>query len=132
MIWQGKLMNGQHVRQIEEFASLESWQWLKRGSLKRETESLLVAAQDQALRTNYRKAKVEKQPLSPLCRMCQKKEDTITHLLSECSKMAQSEYKGRHDRIAAAVHWSLAKKYGLLHAEKWYDLRQKQLAKTRM
>ena len=35
--------------------------------------------------------------------------------------MAQSEYKGRHDRIAAAVHWGLAKKYGLPHAEKWYD-----------
>ena len=35
--------------------------------------------------------------------------------------MAQSEYKGRHDRIASAVHWGLAKKYGLPHAEKWYD-----------
>ena len=119
--WQEKVMHGQHVRQIEECASLKSWQWLKRGSLKRETESLLVAVQDQALRTNYRKAKVEKQPVPPLCRMCQKKEETITHLLSECSKMAQSEYKERHDRIAAAVHLGLAKKYGLPHAEKWYD-----------
>ena len=41
--------------------------------------------------------------------------------MSECSKMAQSEYKGRHDRIAAAVHWGLEKKYGLPHAKKWYD-----------
>ena len=39
--WRGKVMHGQHVRQIEEFTSPESWQWLKRGSLKRETESLL-------------------------------------------------------------------------------------------
>ena len=29
--WQRKVMHGQHVRQIEEFANLESWQWLKRG-----------------------------------------------------------------------------------------------------
>ena len=27
----------------------------------------------------------------------------------------------RHDRIAAVVHWGLAKKYGLPHAEQWYD-----------
>ena len=27
----GKVMHGQHVRQIEGFAGPESWQWLKRG-----------------------------------------------------------------------------------------------------
>ena len=32
--------------------------------------------------------------------------------------MAQTEYKGRHDRIATVVHWFLAKKYGLLHVER--------------
>ena len=81
-------MYGQHVRQMYEFASPESCQWLKRESVKREMESVSATAQDQALRTNYRKAKVEKQPVSPLCRMCQKKDGTITHLVSECSKMA--------------------------------------------
>ena len=34
---------------------------------------MITAAQDQALRTNAIKAKVEKQNLSPLCRMCGKK-----------------------------------------------------------
>ena len=58
--WMSKAMNGQHLRQTEENSAKETWQWMKRGSLKRETESLIVAAQDQALRTNYRKAKVEK------------------------------------------------------------------------
>ena len=121
--WKGKAMHGQHPRQTEEFAGSESWQWLKRGSLKRETESLIIAAQDQALRTNHRKAKIEKQEVSSLCRMCQNKDETVTHLVSECSKMAQREYKGRHDKVASAVHWGLAKKYGLSHAEKWYDHR---------
>ena len=32
-----------------------------RGDLKRETEGLTIAAQDQALRTNVIKAKIEKQ-----------------------------------------------------------------------
>ena len=44
--WCDKPMNGQHVRQTREHAAPESWLWMKRGSLKRETESLIVAAQD--------------------------------------------------------------------------------------
>ena len=42
-----KAMYGQLTRQIEEFASKKSWQWLKRGCFKRHTESLLIAAQGQ-------------------------------------------------------------------------------------
>ena len=56
--WRTKVMHGQHVRQINDFAAQNSWQWLRRGSLKRQTESLTIAAQDQALGTNYRKAKI--------------------------------------------------------------------------
>ncbi|XP_063952186.1 uncharacterized protein LOC135153479 [Lytechinus pictus] len=83
--WKEKVMHGQHLRQTEEFAGPESWQWLKRGRLKKETESMLVAAQDQAIRTNYRRAKVEKEHTSPSCRMCHDKDETVSHLVSECS-----------------------------------------------
>lgn len=90
-------------------------------SLKRETESLLAAAQDQALRGNYRKVKL-KASITPIQDVPEQIWDNnLTHLLSEFCKMAQTEHKGRHDRIATVVHWCLAKKYGLLHAEKWYD-----------
>ena len=37
--WQTKVMHGQHVRQINDFAAQNSWQWHRRGSLKRQTES---------------------------------------------------------------------------------------------
>ena len=50
-----------------------TWDWLRKGDLKKETEGMIKAAQDQALRTNAIKAKVEKQNLSPLCRMCGEK-----------------------------------------------------------
>ena len=43
--------------------------------------------------------------------------------MSECSKIAQTDYKHRHDKVAAAVHWSICKKYSLPHTEKWYDHR---------
>ena len=35
--------------------------WLKKGELKKESEGLLTAAQEQALRTNAIKAKIDKQ-----------------------------------------------------------------------
>ena len=113
-------MNGQHLRLTEEILTKETWQWMKRGSLKRETESLIIAAQDQTLRSNHRKAKVEKSTIS-MCRLCKEKEETVSHIVSECSKITQTEYKKRHDRVATTIHWALCKKYGLPYTEKWND-----------
>ena len=123
--WSEKVMHGQFERQTKEIRSEESWMWLQRGTLKRETESLITAAQEQALRTNYRRAKIEKDGTSPLCRMCKQADETVSHIVSECGKMAQSEYKGRHDKVATAVHWGLAKKHGLERSEQWYQQRLK-------
>mgnify|MGYP001794065188 FL=1 len=121
--WVEKPMNGQYIRQTKEHTAAETWKWMTRGSLKRETESLIVAAQDQALRTNYRKARIEKSSNDAKCRLCKIRDETISHLVSECPKIAQTEYKHRHDKVAAAVHWSICKKHGLPHTEKWYDHR---------
>ena len=52
-----------------------------------ETESMLFAAQEQALTTNAIKAKIDKQPVSPKCRLCGTKEETVTHLVSACRKL---------------------------------------------
>ena len=69
-----------------------TWAWLRKVNLKKETEGMNTAAQDQALRTNAIKAKVENQNLSPLCRMCSEKDESMGHLFGECSKLAQAEY----------------------------------------
>ena len=44
------------------------WQWLKAGELKRETESFICAAQEQALRTNAMKNGIDHQDVSSLFR----------------------------------------------------------------
>ena len=119
--WANRFMHGQFTRQIKEFASKKSWQWLKRGCLKRQTESLLIAAQDQALETNYHKARIERRRESAKCRICKEKAETVTYLVSECSKLAQKEYKRRHDKIATAVHWSILKTNNLPHSKHWYE-----------
>ena len=60
------------MRQTKEVRSDQLWTWLKNGDLKRETESLIVAAENQNIRANLLKAKIDKSQGDSLCRMCRK------------------------------------------------------------
>ena len=75
--------------------------------MKVETEAMLYAAQEQAVRTNYVQHKIDKTAQSPFCRMRDKKSETISHIVSGCKKLAQKEYKRRHDNVARIVHEKL-------------------------
>jgi hypothetical protein len=55
----------------------QTYRWLKFGDIKTETKSLIVAAQDQALGTNYLKRKVLKEETESKCRLCEEYEETI-------------------------------------------------------
>ncbi|XP_068697162.1 uncharacterized protein [Montipora foliosa] len=78
--WREKVMHGQFVRQTEEILGNESWFWLKKGSVKRETESLIMAAQEQALATNLMKARIYQTQEDSKCRMCRKVDESINHI----------------------------------------------------
>ena len=69
------------------------WQWLSRGDLKFGTESLLCAAQEQAIRTNYMKYHIDKTSESLLCRMCGEIDDSVQHITSEFERLAQKIQK---------------------------------------
>ena len=79
-----------------------------------------MAAEDKALRINAIKVKTDKQEGHVRYRMCKDREETATHLTSECSKLAQLEYKKRRDKVTGIVHCSLCEKYGLPRSEQWY------------
>ena len=103
--WSEKRMHGQFIRETTEKVDKEkTWQWLSRGDLKVGTEALLCAAQEQAIRTNYMKYHIDKTSESPLCRLCGKKGESVQHITSGCEKLAQKEYKRRHDNVAKKVH----------------------------
>ena len=53
--------------------------------------------------------------------MWKKKSENVQHLISGCEKLAQKEYRRRHDNVAKKVHWDLCKENGLEHTEKWYE-----------
>ena len=52
-----------------------------------------MAAQEQAIRTNNIKTKIDKTQENGKCRMFGKAEESVNHVLSECSKLARNEYK---------------------------------------
>ena len=53
------------------------WAWLKKGDLKPETEALFCTAQEQALRTNYIKHKIDHTREDDKCRMCGQKGERV-------------------------------------------------------
>ena len=50
--------------------------------MKKETESLIVAAQNQSRRTNLVKAKIDKSQIDSLLRMCRKVDESIDDIVS--------------------------------------------------
>ena len=49
---EGKQLHGRFKRLINNISHDKTWIWLRKGNFKRETESLLMAAQNSAIRTN--------------------------------------------------------------------------------
>ena len=89
--WAQKQLHRQFIMQTMRKASKDRWGWLKRGYLKRRTEALIMAAQEQATRTNNIKAKIDKTQEDSKCRTCGKAEECVNHVLSEYTKIAQKE-----------------------------------------
>ena len=86
------------------------------GNLKRETESLLIAAQNN-IRTNHIKARLDKTQQNSKCMLCGDRDKTINHIISECSKLARKEYKTRNDWVGKIIYWELCKKLKFDHYE---------------
>ena len=115
-----KQLHGYFKRQTEEISHQKTWTWLRRGSIERETESLIIAAQDNVMRTNYIKAKIDKTQQNSKCRMCGDRDETVNHIISEYSKLTQREYKAGHYSVGKVIHWELCKKFNFHHSTKWY------------
>ena len=91
-----------------------TWKLLKKRKFKRETESLLIAAQNNAIRTNSKMPQISKSMSDSVSH------DTVNHIISECSKLAQKENNTRHDWMGKVIHWELCKKLKFDHAKWWH------------
>ena len=117
--WEDKVVHGQYLRQTKEVRSDQCLTWLQNGDLERETKSLIVAAQNQSIRTNLVKANIDKSQGDSFCRVRRKVDESIDHIVSGCSKLAQKEYKRRHDNMGKIVHWKLSRIRNFEAGDKW-------------
>ena len=115
--WEEKQLDGRFKRLINNISHDKTWTWLRKGNFKGETESFLIAAQDNAVRTNHIKARKDKTQQNSKCRLCGDRDETINYIISECSKLAQKEYKTRQDWVGKV---GMCKKFKFDHTNKWY------------
>ena len=119
------------MRQTADIAGEDSWRWLRNGILKKKKVGLILAAQEQALTTNSIKHSIVKTSETLLCRLCGNSTETVRHIISGFKRLAQREYKKRHDKVALRVYWEMCRKYGIECTDKWYDHQPLAVAETR-
>ena len=123
-----KTLHGKFINIVDELAEVgyvdldRSWHWLKGGFLTKASESFIMAAQEQALATKWRKSTIEGvEGEDGLCRVCGEFFETVKHVVSGCNELAKKQYQIRHDKMGARVHWELCRKYGIECADQWYN-----------
>ena len=83
--WEEKRLYGRFKRLINNISKEKKWIWLRKGNFKRETESLLRAAQNNAIRTNHIKSRIDKTQQNSKCRLWGDRDETINHIISDCN-----------------------------------------------
>ena len=109
-----KNLYGRFKRLINTILLEKTWTWLRKGNLKRERNYIPIVAQDNAIRTNHIKARIDKNQQNSKCRLCGERDETINPIISECSELAQREHKARHDWLGNMIHW-MCRKFKLYH-----------------
>ena len=89
-----------------------------------------VVPQEQSIQTNYIKYNINKSGKSTLCRICCTRNETTSHIVSECGKLAQKNYKLRHDSVGRYVHWQFCEKLGFNSARLWYEHEQESVVEN--
>jgi len=119
-----KVMHGQYIINIDRrlISEEDTFLWLLNGDLKAETESEILAAQDQALQTKYYATKILNTETDSKCRLCQKFDKKIDHIISACPLLAKEQYIKGHDRVCAQLRFNIRKEKGVqLDKKHWYE-----------
>ena len=64
--------------------------------------------------------RIDKTQQNSKCRLYGDRDETINHIISECSKLAQKEYRTRHNWVGKVINWEMWKKFKFDHTNKWY------------
>ena len=70
--WLEQPFHGRFLKDTEKVSTERTRQWLEEGHLKKETEAMVRAAQEQAQRINLIKHHIDSQDVLPMCSLCGK------------------------------------------------------------
>jgi hypothetical protein len=122
--WKNKVLHGQYIRNKDRqlIGEEDTFLWLSKGDLKAETESEIVATQDQAIQTKYYATKILNTKTDNKCRLCQHFNETVDHIISACPVLAKEQYIKRNDRVCAQLHFNICNETGVqLDKKHWYE-----------
>jgi len=105
----------QYIRNMNRqlISEEDTFLWLSKGDLKAETESEILAAQDQALNTKCQATKILNTETDSKCRLCQQSDETIDHIISACPILATEQYVKRRVKVSAQLHFNICKEIGV-------------------
>ena len=79
----------------KQYLTRENTDGTKEENLKRESESLLIASQNNVIIPKHINTRIDKSRQNCKCTLCGDRDETINHIISECSKLVQKDYNGR-------------------------------------
>ena len=125
-------MHGQYRRLTEQSPvdMKENFGWLKAANLPGATEGLVVAAQDQALKTRYYEHHILHRDASPTCRVCSVDLEAVDHILAGYSAMAPTDYTDRYNQVASTIHWNICRHFQVPVQSRWYRHQSDRLLET--
>jgi protoporphyrinogen oxidase len=89
-----KVIHKKYIKNVDrEFINKkDTFLCFSKGDLKVETESEIVAAQDQAIQTKYYVTKILNTETDSKCRLCQQFDETVDHIISACPILVKEQY----------------------------------------
>ena len=119
--YESKSLNGQFQKATEKVKG-NNWMGLvEKGLFEERNRKYNYSTQDQALCTRNMRKTMHGENVHSTCRVCGSADETLIHIVAECPKLAQKEYKQmRHDNFAKVIHWKLCEKWGFEKSDQWY------------
>eukprot|EP00957_Ditylum_brightwellii_P086632 6591604-Ditylum_brightwellii.AAC.1 len=81
-------------------------------------EAVTCAAQESALAMKYVQ-KVYKQDVNPICHICCKENETISHVLNGCELLVATKFTKQHNTTCECLHWCMVPTLKVLVHPNW-------------
>jgi hypothetical protein len=108
-------MHGQYIRSMDRqlIDEEDTFLWLSWGDLKGDTESEIIATQDQALQTIYHATYIYYKQKYIANRDCKQSHEIVQHIIPECPILAPEQYVKSSDRVCAQKRCNVCKEIGV-------------------